>query len=204
MPVGRALDPPSPSGRVQPFVDLEPKQRWHSQEGFIDQLGAYPKVGMMACTEWERACPAIAGSRLNRESIGRKAVVDQQIQAEGVPRLWVQVQPHLHPVLIALHRPPVHPAGKPVNRVVSLRLGERGLVCVAPEFVSPVLEAVRPGEQGCPAGRAAHLVLAVAVEDLPFAGLVASQSCPHLGHHCYLAAERNPVLFARRRVEGHR
>ena len=94
------------------------------------------------------------------------------------------------------------PSDEAVDGVVPFGFVERKLVAVTAEVVRAVFEAVRPGREDLSATGGAHLVAAVAVDDVAAVHGVRAEPGADLGDHHVLRSERDLVLLAGRR-RGH-
>jgi hypothetical protein len=85
------------------------------------------------------------------------------------------VQPKLedHAVVGRIRHDPVPPAGQPVDGVALVRLVEGQAQVPSLPAVTAATYPVRPGEKGLAAGRRAHLVDVVTIDDLDTGGPVA-------------------------------
>ena len=140
--------------------------------------------------------PDVRGGRADAEPGVRERVLDPQGEREGVARLRVEHVLQDDPVRLLLGDRPGGPADETVDRVRGLRFGERQLVGASAEVVTPLLDAVGPGEKQLPPPRRAQLVGAVAVEELAPARGVCAEAGSDLHHDRALVTQLELDLLA--------
>src|SRR5262245_8478671 len=144
----------------------------------------------------------VGGRCPHAKTARRERVFDAEPEAEWVARLRIEDVFHENPVRLARNGPPGVPADEPMDCVVALRLVERQLMAAPVELVAAILQPVGPRDQNLPAGRGAHLLGPVAIENFPAAGGVCAKPATNLDDYRPLVFRGDLDLLATRCNHG--
>src|SRR3954451_5359683 len=139
-------------------VGVDPRCRSELQLALVDQPFARREIGVLACPV--RACrlAEVRRGRRHDQAVVPHLVRDRCVEDERIPLLRMDPRGPFNAALVAFEQDPVPPPQQPVDRVVLLRLGQRGLPRRALPLVRPVGQPVRPRDERVAACTIRHLV----------------------------------------------
>ena len=137
---------------------------------------------MRAEPERRRLGPHVASPRGHHQTRPGQEVGDREVQAPLPALLRAQPAAQRDGVVGLFQHRPAGPAGQPVDRVETLRLGQGELVALAGKGVPAVTDPVGPRHQQLTTPTRAGRVGRVSGKDVAATEGIGAQATPHLDH----------------------